>query len=138
MSKRNKIFWYNPTSSIWFCFRKIYEIVDDKDNFLDFIIEVIDKVYKNHLYFYKNRDIYNEGLVYIYHNWESGTDNSPIWDGIWEKIDCPEYQFERKDTTHVDPSQRPSKREYDHYINLIEIAKKFNYDDKAMAENSPF
>ena len=121
-----------------FVLEKIYEIVDDKDNFLDFIKEVIDKVYKNHLYFYKNRDIYNEGLVYIYHNWESGTDNSPIWDGIWEKIDCPEYQFERKDTTHVDPSQRPSKREYDHYINLIEIAKKFNYDDKAIAENSPF
>ena len=28
----------------------------------------------------------------------------------------PKYKFERKDTTHVDPSQRPTNREYDHYL----------------------
>ena len=121
-----------------FVLEKIYQVAENKKEILNFIRSVIDKVYKNHLYFYNNRDIKNEGLVYIYHNWESGTDNSPLWDDIWAGVDSPEYEFERKDTTHVDPSQRPTKREYDHYIHLIEIAKKYFYDDKGISENSPF
>ncbi|MGB6267910.1 MAG: trehalase family glycosidase, partial [Olleya sp.] len=89
-------------------------------------------------YFYKNRDPQTEGLVYIYHNWESGTDNSPIWDDIWKTMNPPEYTFERRDTTHVDADQRPSKREYDHYLHIIDIAKQHNYSDKKIAELSPF
>ena len=38
----------------------------------------------------------------------------------------------------MDASQRPTKREYDHYIHLIEIAKQHLYDDKGISENSPF
>lgn len=50
----------------------------------------------------------------------------------------PEYTFERRDTSHVDPAQRPSKREYDHYLYIIDIAKQHNYDDGKIAELSPF
>ncbi|MEM8928265.1 MAG: trehalase family glycosidase [Bacteroidota bacterium] len=121
-----------------FILKRLYEIANDKKDILGFIEGCIDKVYDNHLYFYKHRDVNQDGLVYIYHNWESGTDNSPIWDDIWETMDPPEYEFERRDTTHVDPAQRPSKREYDHYLYLIDIAKKNNYDDKKIAELSPF
>lgn len=121
-----------------FVLEELYRISKEKENTLKFIETVIDKVYKNHEYFYKQRDPQNEGLVYIYHNWESGTDNSPIWDDIWDTMNPPEYTFERRDTTHVDAAQRPSKREYDHYLHIIEIAKKHNYDDKKIAELSPF
>jgi effector-binding domain-containing protein len=34
-------------------------------------------------------------LVYIYHNWESGT-ITPIWDDIFETMESPEYSFERR------------------------------------------
>ena len=34
----------------------------------------------------------------------------------------PRYKFERKDTTHVDSSQRPTIG-IDHYIDIIELAK---------------
>ena len=101
-------------------------------------IQSIDKVYFNHQYFYNHRDPKNEGLVYIYHNWESGTDNSPIWDDIWTTMNPPEYTFERRDTTHVDASERPSKKEYDHYLHIIEIAKEHHYNDEKIAELSPF
>jgi len=121
-----------------FVLQEIYKISNDKKATLNFIKKVIDKVYDNHDYFYKNRDPKNEGLVYIYHNWESGTDNSPIWDDIWETMNSPEYTFERRDTTHVDASERPSKREYDHYLHIIEIAKNNNYNDEKIAELSPF
>ena len=121
-----------------FVLQELYRISKNKKETLQFIETVIDKVYDNHNYFYKNRDPLDEGLVYIYHNWESGTDNSPIWDDIWETMNPPEYSFERRDTTHVDPSQRPSKREYDHYLYIIEIAKKHHYNDAKIAELSPF
>lgn len=121
-----------------FVLEEIYKISKDKTHTLKYIESVIDKVYFNHQYFYENRDPQNEGLVYIYHNWESGTDNSPIWDDIWETMNPPEYTFERRDTKHVDASERPSKREYDHYLHIIEIAKKHNYSDKKIAELSPF
>ncbi|MEM9362448.1 MAG: trehalase family glycosidase [Bacteroidota bacterium] len=119
-----------------FVLELMYKIVGDE--MLDFVKKNIDKVYDNHVYFYENRDVLQDGLVYIYHNWESGTDNSPIWDDIWSTMNSPEYTFERRDTTHVDPAQRPSKREYDHYLHIIDIAKEHNYDDGKIAQNSPF
>ncbi len=121
-----------------FALKELYEIVDDKQDILHFISSQIDKVFENHKYFYNNRDPKNEGLVYIYHNWESGTDNSPIWDDIWETFTPPQYDFERRDTTHVDSSQRPTNREYDYYLYLIELAKQHHYNDKKIAETSPF
>ncbi len=121
-----------------FVLKRLYEIAKNKTDVLQFIGDIIDKVYKNHEYFYNFRDPNNEGLVYIYHNWESGTDNSPLWDDIFNHMDSPSYSFERRDTTHVDASQRPSKREYDHYLHIIEIAKAHNYDDAKIAELSPF
>ena len=93
-----------------FVLEEIYRISKDKEATLKFIEKAIDKVYFNHEYFYKNRDPQNEGLVYIYHNWESGTDNSPIWDDIWDTMDPPEYTFERRDTTHVDAYERGQDR----------------------------
>jgi hypothetical protein len=73
-------------------------------------------------------------LVYIYHNWESGT-ITPIWDDIFETMESPEYSFERRDT-NIDASQRPSNKEYNHYLHIIEIAKEHNYDDKKL-QNYP-
>lgn len=121
-----------------FVLERIYEIAKNKADSLRFIKKNIDKVYKNHHYFYKHRDPNNEGLVYIYHNWESGTDNSPLWDPIFETIDAPEYNFERRDTSIIDPSERPTKREYDYYLHIIDIAKEHNYSDNKIAEFSPF
>ena len=121
-----------------FVLQELYRISKDKEDIFQFIEKVIDKVYANHQYFYENRDPYNEGLVYIYHNWESGTDNSPMWDGIFKTMNSPEYIFERRDTAHVNASQRPSKREYDHYLYILEIAKKHCYNDQKIAELSPF
>lgn len=121
-----------------FVLKKIYDIAKDKEGMINFIKQNIDKVFHNHHHFYTHRDPNQEGLVFIYHNWESGTDNSPIWDDIWDTMNPPNYKFERRDTTHVDAAQRPSNREYDYYLHLIEIAKENNYDDSKIAELSPF
>ncbi|WP_165733053.1 trehalase family glycosidase [Polaribacter sp. 20A6] len=137
-SKKHKSTGMTQPPVTGFVLEEMYKISTNKEASLKYIASVIDKVYFNHEYFYKNRDPQNEGLVYIYHNWESGTDNSPIWDDIWATMNPPEYTFERRDTTHVDAAQRPSKREYDHYLHIIEIAKANNYSDEKIAELSPF
>jgi glycogen debranching enzyme len=121
-----------------FALHELYKISNDKTAILAAISPMLDKVYKNHEYFYNHRDVHDEGLVFIYHNWESGTDNSPMWDDIFSTMVSPEFTFERRDTTHVDASQRPTKKEYDHYLNIIEIAKAHNYSDEKIAELSPF
>lgn len=123
---------------VGFTLEKMYHIAKDKKDILQFIRDNIDKVFKNHNYFYTNRDPKNEGLIYIYHNWESGTDNSPVWDDIWNTMNPPEYKIERKDIKIIDPSERPTNREYDHYLHIIDIAKEHKYDDKKIAEFSPF
>ncbi|WP_339659014.1 trehalase family glycosidase [uncultured Polaribacter sp.] len=137
-SKKYKSTGMTQPPVIGFVLEDMYKISKEKNESLKYIETVIDKVFFNHQYFYSKRDPQNEGLVYIYHNWESGTDNSPIWDDIWATMNPPEYTFERRDTTHVDASERPSKREYDHYLHIIEIAKEHNYSDEKIAELSPF
>ena len=121
-----------------FVFEELLRISADKKDILAFISSRIDQVYQFHQYLYSQRDPQNEGLAYIYHNWESGTDNSPIWDDIFNQMDSPEYTFERRDTSHVDASQRPSNREYNHYLHIIEIAKSHGYSDEMIAKHSPF
>lgn len=122
-----------------FVLKHLYDIAEDKTEIKNFIKSKIDQVYFSHQYLYNNRDPEQEGLVYIYHNWESGTDNSPVWDEVWKHFkNIPKYEFTRKDTTHVDADQRPSDEEYNMYIHIIEVAKKYNYNDQKIAEHSPF
>ena len=67
-----------------FILERIFEIDSNKERARAFVEEVYDQVFHNHDYFYNSRDPQNEGLVYICHNWEAGTDNTPVWDFIWE------------------------------------------------------
>lgn len=104
----------------------------------DFVKRLFPKALAQHEYLYNNRDPHNEGLVYIQHNWESGTDNSPVWDEIWKSFEAPSYHFTRKDTTFVQEEQRPHQREYDYYLYLIDLFKELKYVDREIAEKSPF
>lgn len=121
-----------------FVLEEIYTIDSETDRATEFVSEVFDAVYHNHHYFYTHRDPNSEGLVYICHNWEAGTDNTPVWDFIWKTFDVPDYEFERRDTKLIDAAHRPSNKEYQYYIHLIELFKSWKYDDKMIAENSPF
>jgi len=117
---------------------RIYNAGHDLPEVVKFVKELFPKILAQHEYLYKFRDPHNEGLVYIQHNWESGTDNSPVWDEIWKSFDAPSYDFNRKDTKHVQESQRPHQREYDYYLYLIDLFKELKYCDQDIADKSPF
>lgn len=125
-----------------FVLLEMYEIAEDKERAKSFLKELYPKVLALHKYLYENRDPNEEGLVYIQHPWESGTDNSPTWDDALSridisKIDLPKYT--RKDLQNPEAARhRPTDLDYDRYVHLVDIFRKNQYDDKAIFEQSPF
>jgi hypothetical protein len=122
--------------------RLIYERATDKKGAKSFLKSMYPKLLKSHEYFYTNRDPKNEGLVYIRHPWESGLDNSPVWDAPLKgmKIDrtaLPSYQ--RRDLTKGIPAeQRPTDEDYDRYVFLADLFRRHNYDETAIDGECPF
>lgn len=120
---------------------QIYMNADDGEKALHFLQEIFPKIYASHRYFYLYRDPLQEGLVYICHPWESGTDNSPTWDPILKRInvesaDIPAYR--RKDVDTVPANQRPSDDDYDRYIYLVDVFRQNSYDEITIREKCPF
>jgi hypothetical protein len=94
-----------------------------------------------HRYLARERDPGGTGLLSVYHGWEGGMDNSPRWDqpyaGVVVDPDLPPYQ--RRDTDVVpDPTQRPTQREYDRYLQIVEELKRAGYDDARIRRGVSF
>lgn len=107
----------------------------------DFVKNIFPKLVNYHRFLYDYRDPFKEGLFFIYHPWESGRDNSPLWDEPMNKIEIipgsiPKYQ--RRDITIAHVDQRPTQDKYDKYVYLLELGKRYQYDGKQIAEESPF
>ena len=99
------------------------------------------RIVNSHRFFYQYRDPNKEGLSFIFHPWESGRDNSPLWDESMDRIvidydKLPKYT--RRDTSIADPSERPTSDQYDRYVYLLELGKKHQYDGPEIAEESSF
>lgn len=102
--------------------------------------QLFPKVMAWHRYLATARDPEKMGLITIYHPWESGMDNSPRWDEPLAKIVVGKVPpYERRDIKHVaDPSERPTKSEYDRFLWLVECLKKAKYDDDEIYKHHPF
>jgi len=81
----------------------------------------------------------DDGAVCITHPWEAGRDNAPDWDDAMASIDPQNVgEYQRRDTTHVDASMRPTKYDYDRYIWLVNLGREANWDDAQLLEANPF
>ncbi len=121
---------------------KIYERARNREKVLDFMSWIYPRLLKLHRYFYQERDPEGIGLVYIRHPWESGMDNSPMWDSIMKNwvisgTDIPGYK--RADLSKgVLSKMRPTDRDYDRYVFLVELFRKLNYDERLIFQECPF
>ena len=90
-------------------------------------------------YLATQRDPEASGLVTVYHPWE-GTDNSPRWDRALARIEVASPgPYTRLDTSQLgDPSQRPTNWDYDRYLWLVELLRKYRYDDARIHREYPF
>ena len=105
-------------TAVW----QVYRNAPDTERAEAFLRELMPRLVAWHDYLYRERTRDGEGLVEIWHPWESGIDNSPLWDEALARItpppdEIPEYQ--RVDTEVVDSSQRPTNAEYDRYAYLV-------------------
>jgi len=97
------------------------------------------RLVKWHRYLATQRDPEASGLVTAYHPWE-GTDNSPRWDHALARIKVAEPgSYARLDTTEIgDPSQRPTDWDYDRYLWLVGLLRKYRYNDAEIYRHYPF
>lgn len=94
-----------------------------------------------HGYLERRRDPAGDGLAAIVHPWESGLDNSPIWDAVLDAIEVPPGSippYRRYDLAHASAADRPSAATYDRYVYLAVRYRDSGYDDRDLLAGSPF
>src|SRR6266508_4368064 len=106
-----------------------------------FLHELMPKLVAWHEYLYRERTRGDGGLVEIWHPWESGMDNSPLWDDALARISPPPEAipaYERVDVEFVDAAQRPTDADYDRYAYLVKLYRERGYDSRRIREDCPF
>ncbi len=118
--------------------RKLVEEGNDQDLIKSNLESVLPALIRYHLWWYHCRDPENIGLVVSYHPWESGMDNSPSWDDALAAVPEVKWEYTRRDTNHIDSSQRPHKSEYDRFLYLVDVFKNLDFDDQAIYQQCPY
>jgi hypothetical protein len=100
--------------------------------------EIYEALVESVLYFSRHRTTAHSPLIVVVHPWESGADNSPRWDFVTGRGFAPSRPYRRVDTTIVQPSARPTTRDYDLYMYLVELIATHHYDLRAYLGLTPF
>lgn len=97
---------------------------------LDFGLASYPRLLAWHRYLHERRDVAGDGLVAVLHPWESGLDNSPVWDTPLAAVSRDAAPaFTRRDTAHVGAAERPTDRDYAAYVALAAAYRDGGYDD---------
>ena len=119
--------------------KKIIENNQLNDDQNSRILKILKKIKKYHEWFIKFRDPNKTGLVSILHPWESGYDNSPIWDEPMNNILVDkELNYQRRDLEVSNSDERPLKIDYDRYVTIKDQFRDVNYDPNKLYELSIF
>ena len=119
----------------------VYRHADDEAEARAFLEETFPRLAAWHEYLYRERDPEGEGLAYIRHPWESGMDNSPMWDAIMQRMQLEPDQipnYQRSDTNVVPAQDRPASAEYDRFAYLVQFFAERDYDEARIREDCPF
>jgi mannosylglycerate hydrolase len=124
-------------TAVW----RVYRRARDGDEAKGFLRELLPGLVAWHAYLYRERTRDGDGLVEIWHPWESGMDNSPLWDDALARISptrdaIPDY--ERVDLNFVAAAQRPTDAEYDRYAYLVKLYRDCGYDPERIRDECPF
>lgn len=101
---------------------------------------LFDPLMRWHRWYHTSRTPEGEIVAATVHPWESGRDNCPDWElGLSEMSADPDIApYERKDTLHSAPSERPSKEQYDKYVSIIKFGRDHDWDQKVLTNDGPF
>jgi glycogen debranching enzyme len=117
----------------------VVRMIHSRQPTLNFVQEVYPALVRWHRWLHTDRDADGTTLACIIHPWESGTDDSPRWLRLFEAI-RPEAvpDFQRGDTRYVAATERPNRTEYERFIYLIDVFRKWNYVPAELLAHSPF
>ena len=124
-------------TAVW----QVYRHARDGDDAGRFLRELYPKLVAWHEYLYRERTRGDDGLVEIWHPWESGMDNSPLWDDALARISPPRDaipDYTRVDADFVDAAERPTDDHYDRYAYLVKLYRDCAYDPAPIREQCPF
>jgi hypothetical protein len=119
----------------------VYRHAENEAGAKEFLEYAFPKLEAWHGYLYRERDPGGEGLVYIRHPWESGMDNSPMWDQIMQRLHLRAEQippYRRADIHTVSASDRPTSTAYDRFAYLVKLFADRGYDEDKIREDCPF
>src|SRR5918998_4868559 len=119
----------------------VYRHAKDEATAKEFLEYNFPKLKAWHEYLHRERDPEGEGLVYIRHPWESGMDNSPMWDSIMERLQLRPDQipkYKRADMHFVVAGDRPLDAAYDRFAYLVKRFSDRDYDEARIREECPF
>jgi glycogen debranching enzyme len=119
----------------------VHRHAQDRDAARAFLEEAFPHLRAWHRYLHTERDPGGDGLAYIRHPWESGMDNSPMWDSIMQRMqlsegDIPDY--ERADIRFATEADRPVQAQYDRFAHLVRLFAERDYDEARIREDCPF
>ncbi len=116
----------------------VWRNATDRGAAVAFLREVYPKILAYHRFLYEERDPDHSGLVVVVHPWESGLDNSPPYLDAGSRVRLtyrPSYQ--RLDTLHVAAENRPTNKDYDLYVYLLELMRATNWNQRVYLETAP-
>ena len=116
----------------------LYQASNTKEQRIKRIKEIFPRLCQHYLWWIQNRQIKDRpGLISSIHPWETGMDNSPVWDEPMKQVPVYKGEYARKDIGLVDMAERPTKDEYDRYLYLVKLLSD-GKSDKEMANDGPF
>lgn len=99
---------------------------------------IFDALREAVLFYPRHRTAGGSPLIVLVHPWESGLDNSPRWDFATEQGFRPTRPYQRVDTSVVNAALRPTSRDYDLYMYLVELLAAAGYDLTRYLPRTPF
>ncbi|MGH3761860.1 glucosylglycerate hydrolase [Actinophytocola sp.] len=122
--------------------RRIVDIGRSRESVARLVREGWPRLYRWHEWLVAHRDPRGTGMLAIVHGWESGMDNSPRWDvpyaAVTPGLDLPPYVRLDRGLVNRGDAERPSDREYDRYLWLIEEMRRVRYDADQVVRTSSF
>jgi hypothetical protein len=120
---------------------RMYRVAPDRERARAFLAELMPGLVAWHEFLYRERGRDDSGLVEIWHPWESGMDNSPLWDDALARMvlapeEIPDYQ--RIDVQLADAQERPTDSDYDRYAYLVGIFRRLRYRSDEIRDACPF